>query len=116
MTARHQANGAIERLRENLQGLKGRKGIIGYILRGSDAASIDLKDSSKIVDYAVLSATALEEGAKVAKTCGIGAVSSSVLEGENMKILLVTVDDHRLSVFMKKTVDHNRLCAELNLA
>ena len=116
MTAKNESKKEIENLRRNLEEIKGREGIIGYILRGSDSASIDLKDPSKIIDYAVLSATALEEGVKMASTFGIGEINNTILEGKNTKVLLLTVGDHSLSIFMGKNVDHEMLCKDLNLA
>ena len=116
MPAKSEYKEEIENLRKNLEEIKGRKGIIGYILRATDSASIDLKDPSKIIDYAVLSATALDEGVNMANTFGIGEINNAILEGKNIKILLLTVGDHRLSVFMEKNVDHNMLCKDLNLA
>jgi len=105
-----------EDLREALQEIRGRKGIIGYILRASDSASVDFEDPSKIGDYAVLAATAFEEGGNMANTFRIGEVSDIILEGVKMKMLFRAVGDHRLSVFMEKTVDHDLLCKDLSLA
>ncbi len=116
MPAKNKSREDIEELRETLQEIKGRKGIIGYILRASDSASIALKDPSKTGDYAVLSATAFEEGGNMAHTLRIGEVTNTILEGAKIKMLLLAVGDHRLSVFMEKTVDHDTLCKDLNLA
>jgi predicted regulator of Ras-like GTPase activity (Roadblock/LC7/MglB family) len=106
----------IEKLQDNLKDIKTREGIIGYILRGSTSASIDLRDSTKIIDYAVLSATAFETGRDISKAFEIGEIDTIVLEGEDTKVLLATVGDDRLSVFMEKNVDHNKLCEDLDLA
>lgn len=40
-------------LQEKLQEIKEQEGIIGYIFRNSKSASIDLKDPTKIIDYAL---------------------------------------------------------------
>lgn len=109
------SNAEIAKLREKLQGIRRREGIIGYILRGSDAASIDLNDPSKIIDYAVLSATALAEGINMANAFEIGEIDHAILEGTNMKVLLLTVGDHHLSIYMDKSVDHDLLCKDLDL-
>ncbi len=115
MPHKDKSNEEIEKLREKLQGIRRREGIIGYILRGSDAASIDLNDQSKIIDYAVLSATALEEGISMANAFEIGEIDNAILEGANIKVLLLTVGDRRLSVYMDKNVDHDLLCKDLDL-
>jgi len=105
----------IEILQEKLQSIKGQEGIIGYILRGSNSASIDLKDPTKIIDYAVLSATAFEAGQDMSTMFEIGEVDSIIMEGENAKVMYMMVNGHRLSIFMENNVDHNKLCEDLNL-
>jgi predicted regulator of Ras-like GTPase activity (Roadblock/LC7/MglB family) len=115
MSAKNQSKNDIENVQEKLQSIKGREGIIGYILRGPNSASIDLKDPTKIIDYAVLSATAFEAGQDMSAMFEIGEVESIITEGEDTKILSRVVNDHRLSIFMEKNVDHNRLCKDLSL-
>ncbi|MBE0513213.1 hypothetical protein IBX38_09200 [Candidatus Bathyarchaeota archaeon] len=115
MSAKNSSKNDIEILQEKLQSIKGREGIIGYILRGPNSASIDLKDPTKIIDYAILSATAFEAGQDMSAMFEIGEVESIITEGENTKILSRVVNEHRLSIFMEKNVDHNRLCKDLNL-
>ncbi len=115
MSAKNQYKNDVEALQEKLQSIKGREGIIGYILRGPNSASIDLKDPTKIVDYAILSATAFEAGQNMSAIFEIGEVESIITEGENTKILSRVVNDHRLSIFMEKSVDHNKLYKDLNL-
>jgi len=115
MSAKNKSKNDIENVQEKLQSIKGREGIIGYILRGPNSASIDLKDPTKIIDYAVLSATAFEAGQDMSAMFEIGEVDSIITEGENTKILSRVVNEHRLSIFMEKNVDHNRLCKDLSL-
>jgi predicted regulator of Ras-like GTPase activity (Roadblock/LC7/MglB family) len=104
-----------ERLHESLEDIKTREGIIGYILRTSDAASIDVKDPTKIIDYAVLSSTALEVGEELSETFELGEPKSVLLHGKDAKILSLRVDDQRLSVFMEKDVDHEEIYEDLDL-
>jgi len=115
MPAKSKSREKIENVQETLKGIKTREGIIGYILRGPDSASIDLKDPTKIIDHAILSATALEAGQDISNTFEIGEVNTIILEGRNIKILSMTIGDNRLSIFMEKNVDHNKLCEDLNL-
>jgi predicted regulator of Ras-like GTPase activity (Roadblock/LC7/MglB family) len=104
-----------EKLHESLEDIKTREGIIGYILRTSDAASIDVKDPTKIIDYAVLSSTALEVGEELSETFELGEPKSVLLHGKDAKILSLRVDDQRLSVFMEKDVDHEEIYEDLDL-
>jgi predicted regulator of Ras-like GTPase activity (Roadblock/LC7/MglB family) len=115
MSEKNKSGDNVEKLQEKLREIKDREGIVGYILRGPDSASIDLKDPTKIVDYAVMSTTAFETGEDISALFEIGEVDTIVLEGEDAKLLCNTVNKHRLSIFMEKTVDHNKLCKDLNL-
>jgi len=103
----------VEILQEKLQKIKDQEGIIGYILRGSESASIDLKDTKKIVEYAILSSTAFDAGSNMTETLQMGEVDTIVVESEETKILSMNINNHRLSIFMEKSVDHNRICRSL---
>jgi predicted regulator of Ras-like GTPase activity (Roadblock/LC7/MglB family) len=116
MPTKNRSKEKIENLQDRLEEIKTREGVIGYILRSPNSASIDLKDSTKIIDYAVLSATAFEMGQEISEVFKIGKIGTIVLEGADTKILLARIGDNRLSVFMDKSVDHNKLCEDLDLA
>jgi len=103
----------IEKIQETLQEIKGQEGIIGYILRGPKSASIDLKDPTKIIDYAVLSSTAFDAGRNMTEALQMGEVDTIVVESEEMKLLSMNINNHRLSIFMEKNVDHNTLYKNL---
>lgn len=100
-------------LRVALESINTKEGVIGYILRDSTSASVDIKDPSKIIDYAVLSAAAFESSESLSQLFGLGKIRSIVVEGKDMKILCLTTGDNSLSVFMEKTVDHNSIYKKL---
>ena len=102
-----------EKLKQNIEKIKGKEGIIGYILRNSTSASIDLKDPTKIIDYAILSSSALEASEELSNTFKLGDVKHVIVEGNNAKFLSLAVDENKVSVFMEKNVDHTRICKEL---
>ena len=104
-----------EKLLEGLNDIKTREGIIGYILRTPESASIDLKDPTKIIDYAVLSSTALEAGEDLSETFELGEIQNVLLEGKDVKILSLKVEDQSLSVFMEKNVDDEKIYKDLNI-
>lgn len=101
-------------LRVSLDRIKLRPGIIGYIVRGPTSASVDIKDPSKIIDYASLSAEAMESSDSLSETFELGKICSIVLEGKNAKILLLKKGEQELTVFMEKSVDHDAICRELS--
>ena len=102
-------------LQERLKNIKIRQGIIGYILRTSRSASIDLKDPTKIIDYAVLSSTTLDAAADLSETFELGEIQNILLEGKDAKILLLKVEDQRLSIFMDRNVDHEKIFRDLGM-
>jgi predicted regulator of Ras-like GTPase activity (Roadblock/LC7/MglB family) len=103
----------IEKIQEKLQEIKDQEGIIGYILRGSKKASIDLKDPTKVIDYAVLSSTAFDTGRNMTEALQMGEVDTIIVESEETKLLSMNIKNHRLSLFMEKNVDHNKLYRNL---
>jgi predicted regulator of Ras-like GTPase activity (Roadblock/LC7/MglB family) len=102
-----------EKMQEKLQEIKDQEGIIGYILRGTKSASIDLKDPTKIIDYAVLSSAAFDASHNMTEALQLGEVNKIVVESEETKLLSMNVNNHRLSIFMEKSVDHNKLYRNL---
>jgi predicted regulator of Ras-like GTPase activity (Roadblock/LC7/MglB family) len=102
-----------ERIKQNIDKVKTKEGIIGYILRNSTSASIDLKDPTKIIDYAVLSSSVLEASEELSKTFKLGDIKHVLVEGNNVKLLSFTVENNKISVFMEKDVDHNRIHKDL---
>jgi predicted regulator of Ras-like GTPase activity (Roadblock/LC7/MglB family) len=102
-----------EKLQEKLQEIKDQEGIIGYILRGSKSASIDLKDSTNIIDYAVLSSATFDAGRDMTETLQMGEVENIVVESEETKLLSMNVDSYRLTIFMEKSFDHKSLYKNL---
>ena len=100
-------------LRATLEKIKDREGMIGYILRTSTSAFVDLKDPNKIIDYAALSAVAMEFGEKLSNAFELGKTNSIILEGKDVKMLSLIIREQRLSVFMEKSVDHDVVCKDL---
>jgi len=93
-------------LRAALESIKSKEGVIGYIIRGPTSASVDIKDPSKIIDYAALSAEAIESGESLSSTFELGKICNIILEGKNLKVLSLTKGEQQLSIFMEKNIDH----------
>jgi predicted regulator of Ras-like GTPase activity (Roadblock/LC7/MglB family) len=102
-----------DRIKRNIDKVKTKEGIIGYILRNSTSASIDLKDPTKVIDYAVLSSSVLEASEELSKTFKLGDVKHVLVEGNNAKLLSFTLEDNQVSVFMEKDVEHSRIHKDL---
>jgi predicted regulator of Ras-like GTPase activity (Roadblock/LC7/MglB family) len=100
-------------LRATLERIKDREGVIGYILRAQTSASVDINDPSKIIDYAVLSASVLESAGSLLDAFTLGKICNIVVAGSKLKVLLLTIGEHTVSVFMEKNVNHESICKEL---
>ncbi len=103
----------VEIVQKKLQNINEQKGILGYILRSSKSASIDLKDPTKIIDYAMLSAAALDVGRNMTETLQMGEFDTIVVESEETKLLSMKINNHHLSLFMEKSVNHDKLYKKL---
>lgn len=113
LTSKNETKEQSSDLASILDEIKAQKGVIGYILRADTSAAVDMKDPSKIIDYAILSSSALESAEKISTAFKLGKIDSIVVECSDLKALLVTVGDHRVSVFMEKTMDHKSIYNEL---
>ena len=102
-----------ETLQEKLKEIKNQQGIIGYILRSSNSAAVDLKDPQKIIDYAVLSSAVLDLSNNMTEKLQVGEVEKAVVESDETKLLSIKLGNNHLSIFMEQSVDHNKLCKEL---
>ncbi len=100
-------------LRSILDGIKSRQGIIGYIIRGPTSASVDIKDPSKIIDYAALSSESAESSENLSNMFGLGKISYIILEGKNLKVLSMTRNEQQISIFMEKNADHDQIYREI---
>jgi predicted regulator of Ras-like GTPase activity (Roadblock/LC7/MglB family) len=104
----------IKNLRTNLEEIKTYDGVIGYILRNSTSAAIDLKDPTKIIDYAILSSSALDASEKLCELFHLGEVKNITVEGREVKALSLIIDENRISIFMEKNADCEKILRKLH--
>jgi predicted regulator of Ras-like GTPase activity (Roadblock/LC7/MglB family) len=101
------------KLRKNLEEIKTYEGVIGYIFRDSKSAAIDLKDPTKIIDYAVLSSSSIETGEELSELFNLGQIKNVVVEGKEAKVLSLVDNQNRISIFTEKNVDVAKLIKKL---
>jgi predicted regulator of Ras-like GTPase activity (Roadblock/LC7/MglB family) len=101
-------------LRASLEEIKKYDGVMGYIRRDTTSASIDLKDPTKIIDYALLSSLAFDAGKDLSELFDIGDVKDTLVWGTNVKMLSVIIGENKISVFMEKNADAEKVLARLN--
>jgi predicted regulator of Ras-like GTPase activity (Roadblock/LC7/MglB family) len=104
---------SVNNLRANLDEIKTYDGVVGYILRNSTSAAIDLKDPMKIIDYAIISSSALDAGEELSKLFDLGAVKDIVVEGKGIKVLSLTIGENRISIFLEKDADCEKILRKL---
>lgn len=104
---------SLNNLRANLDEIKTYDGVVGYILRNSTSAAIELKDPTKLIDYAIISSSALDAGEELSKLFDLGAVKDIVVEGKGVKVLSLTVGENRISIFLEKDADCEKILKKL---
>jgi predicted regulator of Ras-like GTPase activity (Roadblock/LC7/MglB family) len=83
------------------------KGVIGYILRGSNSAMLDLAELDKISGYAALTYQLYESSLEIAKQLNVAEVETVFVEGGNLKALFMRIGENKISVFMEKSASHS---------
>lgn len=104
---------SVDNLRSSLEEIKTYDGVIGYILRNSASASIDLKDPTKIIDYAILSSSALDAGEELSELFNLGELKNVIVEGKDAKMLSLTDGENNVSVFLEKDADLEKILSKL---
>jgi len=105
---------SVNNLRANLDEIKTYDGVVGYILRNSTSAAIELKDPTKIIDYAIISSSALDAGEELSKLFDLGAVKDIVVEGKGVKVLSLIIGENRISIFLEKDADCEKILRKLH--
>lgn len=109
-------NPSVAGLRASLDEIKTFEGVKGYIMRNTTSAAIDLNDPSKIVDYAILSSSAFDATQELAPIFELGDTKEILVEGKTVKMLSVVADGNKISIFMEKNVDCEKILKKLHVA
>ena len=96
-------------LRKKLETLKSHEGLLGYIIRDSTFASMDLNDPTRTMDYAFLSSSIVNASERISRIFDLGNIKSILIEGKDIKMLVQTTSEYTISVFMEKTFDSELL-------
>jgi hypothetical protein len=106
VTANEEENSEYGDLLVEVQDIRKESDLVGYILKSDTKATIDLEDSSKIIEYAMLSSQAFESSETITNSLKLGAIKNILIEGKTVKALCVNMGQNKLSIFMQKTADH----------
>lgn len=102
-------------LSESLKSIRKSKGVLGYIIRNGASAAIDLEEPEKLVEYAIFSSQLIDSSQEIANLFSIGEISNVLVEGENLKVLSLIVKENKISIFLKKDVDHEKIAQKILL-
>ena len=102
-------------LRHILEDIKKSDAIIGYILRNTTSAAIDLKDPTKVIDYAILSSAAFDASEQLSELFDLGKVKNIIVEGKNAKTLHMRIGENNISIFMEKSADTRKILEQMHL-
>ena len=100
-------NSTFASLSASLAEIRKLEGVIGYILRSKTSALVDMAESDKISPYALFSNQMQECCSQVTHDFSLGEPESMILEGENVKVLCMNLEDNNIDVFMEKNTSHN---------
>ncbi|MGB9914677.1 MAG: hypothetical protein ACPLIG_04965 [Candidatus Bathyarchaeales archaeon] len=95
------------KLSKALAEIRKTKGVTGYILRNTTAATIDLQEPAKLVQYAILSSQALESSQQIAEQFQLGEVETTIIEAADAKLLCINKDEIKIAIYMEPKTDHN---------
>ena len=106
VTSVGEENSTFASLSASLTEIRKLKGVIGYILRNNTSAIIDLNETDKIIEYAILSSQMNDSSIEIAKQFNLGDIECILVEGENVKVICMTLGENKISIFMEKTATH----------
>jgi len=104
----------VNNLRTSLQEIKTYDGVIGYILRNSTSVAVDLKDPTKIIDYAIISSVAHDVSEELSELFNLGDIKNTVIKGKDIKMLSLMINENKISVFMEKNADSEKALRKLH--
>ncbi|HJW98365.1 MAG TPA: hypothetical protein VJ529_04475 [Candidatus Bathyarchaeia archaeon] len=103
------------RLRANMEEIRNYDGVVGYILKNTTSASIDVKDPTKIIDYAMLSSTIFDMTEEFSTLFNLEDVKDIIINGKNLKIVSLSVGKNRISIFLESNSDTDKVLEKIQM-
>ena len=88
-------------------------GIMGYIFRNETGATIDINETSKIIDYAMLSTELISCIEVVEQQFEAGSVECVVAKGKDAKVLCLSNDIYKITLFINNSTEHEEIRTKL---
>jgi predicted regulator of Ras-like GTPase activity (Roadblock/LC7/MglB family) len=103
------------KLRANMEEIRNYDGVVGYILKNTTSASIDVKDPTKIIDFAILSSSIFDMTEEFSELFNLGDVKDIIINGKNLKIVSLSVGKNRISVFLECNSDTEKVLEKIRM-
>jgi len=101
-------------LSDQLARIRKDKHVMGYIIRNTASATIDLNEPEKIVEYAIFSSQVLDSSQEISELFELGDVSSVLIEGKESKTLCMNIEGNKISIFMEKNADDASILKQIS--
>jgi len=102
-----------DNVRPLLEEIKKSDGVIGYILRNTSSATIDINDPTKVSDYAILSSSTFEASEQLSELFDLGKIKNITVEGKDTNTLHLKIDENNISIFMEKNADPKKILEKM---
>ena len=87
--------------------------VTGYIIRNQTDAVLNLKDTPRPAEHALLTAHATTAAQELSTLFNMGTPENILITGNDAKALCVTHSEANIAVFMEKHVDHKRVLKQI---
>lgn len=99
-------------IRDLLEEIKAQENVIGYAIRNG-ATSIDLKDPSKLLEFAILSSASIDAGAELSTLFNIGEIKHITVIGKKVKIVSLILNGNKISLFLERNANSEEIIENL---
>jgi predicted regulator of Ras-like GTPase activity (Roadblock/LC7/MglB family) len=114
LSANTEEDETFKTLADKLAKIRKKPGVIGYIIRNTTTANIDLNEPEKIVEYAIFSSQLLDSSQEISDQFELGDVTSALIEGKESKALCMNIEGNRISIFMEKDADEAEIQKQIS--
>ncbi|MEM2080847.1 MAG: roadblock/LC7 domain-containing protein [Candidatus Bathyarchaeia archaeon] len=97
------------RISKTLAEIRKTKGVTGYILRNTTTATIDIEETEKLIQYAILSSQTLESSQEITEQFELGQAENIIIEGKDAKLLCINKNEITIAIYMEPKTDHNEI-------
>ena len=98
-----------EKLHSILKEIREKNEILGFILKGSAYAAIDLDSNEDLAKFAILVSQLANFSKQVLNLHEENSVRSVVLEGKELKVLCLNIRGNEIGITMKKSKDDREI-------